>query len=199
MTATGFHCSQRRVASGVAVLCAMWACGVPRPAHGAEVYTEDSVKAAFIFRFAGYIEWPPQADKTQTFKIAVLGADSIAMRLQGLIGERTVHNRPARILRIASIRDATGVQILFIGAEHRGELRNLLSAVADRGMLVITDEEHGLDAGSTINFLMADRRVRFEVSTDAAHRAQLNVSSELLSVAARLQGSRYKPAEAEAP
>jgi hypothetical protein len=93
------------------------------------------------------------------------------------------------------VQDAADAQILYIGPYHRAQLRNLLHSVRGKQMLVVTDEEHGLDAGSSINFLEMDRRVRFEVSLEAAQRAGLSVNSELLSVAARVQGSRLQPHE----
>ena len=62
-----------------------------------------------------------------------------------------------------------------------------IASIASRPVLIVTDEERGLDDGGIINFIEADRRVRFEVSLTAASRAGLTISSELLSVAARVQ------------
>jgi hypothetical protein len=180
-----------RQLAGCLALGAVVALGLGRPAL-AESYSEDSVKAAFIYRFAGYVEWPRAIESGQTFNIAVVGSNDIVLRLQTLVVDRTLHNRPIKVRKVSSVRDAAGAHILYVGPEHRGDLRSQLSQLGSRETLIVTDEEHGLDAGGTINFLMVDHRVRFEVSLESARRAELTVSSELLSVAARVQGGRAR-------
>jgi hypothetical protein len=174
----------------VGVLCGIIGLGFSHGGAATEPHSGDSVKAAFIYRFAGYVDWARDPASAQSFTIAVLGSDGIASRLQSLIADRTLHNQPVKVRRISNIKDTADAQILYIGPDHRADLRNLLQAAGGKGMLVITDEEHGLDAGSSINFLEVDRRVRFEVSIAAAQRAGLVISSELLAVAARVQGGR---------
>jgi hypothetical protein len=182
-------------AGGLGALCGILALGLSTGVPAVEAYPVESVKAAFIYRFAGYVEWPRDPASAKAFTIAVMGSSEIASRLQSLTADRTLHDRPVKVRRVSSMQDAADAQILYIGPYHRAELRNLLRAVRGKQMLVITDEEHGLDAGSSINFLEMDRRVRFEVSIEAARRAGLSVTSELLSVAARVEGGRTAPHE----
>ena len=177
----------QRFGGSLGALCGIVALGLSNGAAAVEAHTVDSVKAAFIYRFAGYVEWARDPATSQTFTIAVMGSSEIASRLQSLTADRKLHNRPVRVRRISGVLDAADAQILYIGPHHRTDLRNLLHAVRGRKLLVITDEEHGLDAGSSINFLEVDQQVRFEVSIEAARRAGLSVSSELLSVATRVQ------------
>jgi hypothetical protein len=193
VTATCRAFGERRAGSRAgcrAVLGAVLALGLSMPAPAMEGYSEDSVKAAFIYRFAGYVDYPRRLDSAPTFNVAVLGSSEIVLRLQTLVVDRTLHNRPVRVRKISAVQEAGDAQILYIGADHRADLRSQLSSLSRKGILIVTDEEHGLDLGSTINLLMVDRRVRFEVSTEAARRAGLSISSELLSVAARVQGGR---------
>jgi hypothetical protein len=185
----------QRFSGSLGALCGILALGLSTGVPAVEAYSVDSVKAAFIYRFAGYVEWTRDPASAQTFTIAVMGSSEIASRLQSLTADRTLHDRPVKVRRISSVQDAADAQILYIGPYHRAQLRNLLHSVRGKQMLVVTDEEHGLDAGSSINFLEMDRRVRFEVSIEAARRAGLIVNSELLSVAARVQGGRSQPAE----
>ena len=117
----------------------------------------------------------------------MLGDDDVAGSLQELAAGKTVRNRPVAVRRIASVRDARGVQVLYVGHDRRADLRSLLENLTDTGVLVITDDRSGLESGSAVNFLRADNRMRFEVSLPAAQRARLKVSSELLSVAVRVQ------------
>jgi YfiR/HmsC-like len=181
---------RQRFAGSVGALCGIVALGFSLGGTAAEPYSEASVKAAFIYRFAAYVDWTRDPAAAQSFTIAVMGSDEIASRLESLIAERTLHDRPVRVRRVSNIKDTADAQILYVGPNHRADLKNVLQTAGGQGKLVITDEEHGLDGGSSINFLEVDRRVRFEVSVAAAQRAGLVISSELLAVAARVQGGR---------
>ena len=169
------------------LLCALWTAAVSLPAFATDPQSEDSIKAAFVLRFAGYVEWPEDAVPERSFTIAVLGASEVAVRLQKLTAGRTIMNRPVQVRRIASIQDVGNAQIVYIGTDHRADLRSLLTTLRSRRILVISSEDEGLAAGSAINLLVADRRVRFEVSLAAARAAGLRIGSELLSLAVRVQ------------
>ena len=156
----------------------------------AEGYSEDAVKAVFLTRFAGYVEWPP-SPRTQ-FTIAVLGAEGLALELQRLVTNASIDRLPAQIKRLRRIADVGDAQILYIGRDSPVDLRLAVDALGSRPVLLVTEDEHGLEAGGAISFLLVDQRVRFEVSLLAAERAGLRISSDLLSVAARVQGGRRR-------
>lgn len=185
----------RRSALAAVLIVVLCATRGSLSSFAAEAYSEDAVKAAFLYRFAGYVDWPqdiamraPQAP----FTIAVLGDDGVVRELQNLLPSHAIKNRPAEVHQIRRIQDLGDAQMLYIAPRHRGDLHSLLGALAMKPVLVVTDEEGGLDEGSTVNFLLLDRRVRFEVSLAAAERSGLKISSELLSVAARVQGGRLR-------
>jgi hypothetical protein len=152
-----------------------------------DLYPEDSVKAAFILRFASYVAWPEDIAPDHAFVIAVLGSSAMAESLQQQTANRSLMNRPIQVRRITSLQNAGDAQILYVGNDRRPELRELLTPLAGRSVLVITSEHRALDAGSTINLLVADHRVRLEVSMRVARPANLRISSELLSLAVRVQ------------
>jgi hypothetical protein len=173
------------------LLAAVWAMSpAARPANAAESYSEDAVQAEFLYRFTGYVDWPSQAASDPQFTIAVLDADRVAAELGRLLQNRQIQNHPAQVRSIRNLRELNGAQMLYIGGSHRDDLRHLISAVAGRPVLVVTNEDGGLDAGSSVNFLLIDRRVRFEISLDAAQGSGLRVASELLAVAIRVRGRR---------
>jgi hypothetical protein len=151
-----------------------------------QVQSAESVKAAFVLRFAGYVTWPEDSLPPGKFTIAVLGGRDLAPNLQALLGGRALLNRPVQVRKVASVREAADAQILYVGADHRGELRALLAPLAGRSVLVISDEDGGLASGAAINLLIADQRVRFEISVEAARRARLKISSDLLALAVRV-------------
>lgn len=169
----------------LAVLCGLT---LASPLFAANVHDEDEVEAAFLYRFAGYVDWPAEALSSQDFTIAVLGSDSIAHELERILPHHSLKNRPAQVRRIRSLDELRDAQILFVGPQFNDELRSIISRLDYRPILVVSASDRGLEDGSCVNFLFVDRRVRFEVSLTAADHVGLRVSSELLSVAVRVQG-----------
>lgn len=157
-------------------------------ADGGDV--EYAVKAAYLYKFAGYIEWPPstfaRADEPMT--IGVVGADRLTSELRQQLVGLSVNGHP---LIVAPLKPGDGVpaaQILFIGGAETAQLKRLLSEVQSRPVLTVTETAGALGDGSVINFVVADNKVRFEISLTGAQRNGLKVSSRLLSVALQVQG-----------
>jgi hypothetical protein len=152
-----------------------------------QVFSADAVKAAFLHRFASYVEWPPEAVGADPFVIAVAGAEEVAQHLGALLPSITVQGRRAEVRRITRPADLMGVHILYIGSEMLPRTRELRAAAMEQAILLVTDGDSGFDAGGAINFLADERRVRFEVSLPAAERSRLRIDSALLQVAARVE------------
>jgi hypothetical protein len=155
-------------------------------AHAAE-FTVDSVKAAFLYRFASYVEWPEDAPSIGPFVIAVSGADEVASQLARLLRHKTVSGRLVVVRQIANAQELEGVHILYVGAQAFARTRLLREAAISLPILIVTDNEGGLDGGGVINFMEVDRNVRFEISLLAADRARLKLDSALLSIAAHVE------------
>jgi hypothetical protein len=166
--------------------------------RAAEPYSEDAVKAAYLYRFAGYVEWPPEAQSSSTFTIAVLGSGAVAAQLERLLPGHLIKGLPSQVRLIRGMHALGDAQMLYIGPGYPGNVRATIASIETRPILIVTDDERGLDQGGTINFLETDQRVRFEVSLLASARSHLTISSELLSVAARVQGGRLH-SEASCP
>jgi hypothetical protein len=167
------------------MLLALSAVGVDS-AH-AQVFSADAVKAAFLHRFASYVEWPPDAIGEGPFVIAVAGAEQVAQHLEQLLPGITVQGHRAEVRRVARINELDGVHILYVGPEMLGRTRELRAAARTRPVLLVTDGDDGFDGGGVINFLQSDNKVRFEVSLTAADRARLRIDSALLPVATRVE------------
>jgi hypothetical protein len=168
---------------------ALWF-SVASGADCADVYSEESVKAAFVLRFTGYVTWPVAANPTAPVRIVVLDDEVMASRLQVLVENRSLGYRPYDVRNIHSLGELRDAHVLYIGARRDGTVGALPSSVRERGILTITAASNGLDAGAIINFQTVDRRVRFEVSMEAARHAGLGISSELLAAAIRVQGAQ---------
>ncbi len=180
----------------VVALCLLAA--APHRRASAADYSEEAVKAAYVFRFAGYVVWPPQAGPKGDFVIAVLDAPGIAVQLTGLAQTHLINNRKVEVREAQSIRSVGNPDILFVGSGHAQSLRSRISAPPSGSTLVVTDEDGGLKYGGMLNILTIDRRVRFEVSLTAAAQAHLKISSELLAVALRVVGIPRQPVSAGA-
>jgi hypothetical protein len=159
----------------------------PAPVHAAPVYPEEAVKAVFLYRFADYVTWPASSIDNPQFTIAVLGADNVAEQLKEYLREHPVQGRPARVASIKGIGQLSDAQMLYIGPGFTGKLSVLIDALKDRPVLVVTDQPGALEQGSTVNFLIEQQRVRFEISTAAAKRSGLLIGSGLLAVAERVK------------
>lgn len=151
------------------------------------IYSEDAVKAAFLHRFAAYVEWPGPASDAP-FVIAIAGAEGVAAELERSLPRLTVQGRPARLRRVARADDLKGVQILYVGPGQLDRNQGLVMAAVASPILVVTDETAGLTRSSIVNFTQVGRSVRFEISLTAAERSGLRINSGLLSVATRVEG-----------
>jgi hypothetical protein len=152
-------------------------------------YQEDAVKAAFLYRFTGYVDWPRDATARPLFTIAVLGADPVAAELSRLLPGHTIKNLPAQVRVVRSAKDALDAQLLYVGSGYNGDLEEIAETLAQRPVLLVTDREDGLNTGGAINFMLVDQRVRFEISMPAVVRSRLWVQPPLLAVAARVRGN----------
>lgn len=176
-TASGLNGALRLVLLGGSLSCASAAVAQD------VVYKDEEVKAAFLYHFATFVEWPRPADPRDVFLIAVIGADDVAEELERFLPGREIQGRPIQVLRLASLAELDEADVLFLGADHNDRLMRLIHDVGDRPTLVVTDAPGALSQGSMINFEVVDDRVRFEISQPAARRAGLELSSRLLAAA----------------
>jgi len=150
----------------------------------AATFSQDAVEAAYLYRFAAYVEWP-EGGGDAPFDIGVADADGVASELEKLLPGLSIQHRPARLVRVETARDLASVQILYVGAASRH--RALIEAAAQRPILLVLDQKDGLALGAVINFLHVEHNLRFEVSLPAAARSGLKIDSGLLSVAERVE------------
>jgi len=172
----------------VALVGLLFAGGIPVRHAIAQSVPEDSVKAAFLYRFTDYVEWPVPALQSAQFTLAVLDDPGVAADLERILAGHPVKGRAARVKPIHHAKEAADAQIVFIGSGDADAHQRLIAGLSGKPVLIVTDENHGLEEGSTVNFMLIDHKLRFEISLTAAARSGLKISSELLSVAARVEG-----------
>jgi hypothetical protein len=154
--------------------------------------TEDSVKAAFLYKFPGFVEWPANvlARPDEPMVIGVIGGEDVLGELNAIADTRKA-GRPLTVRRVKDARDLAGAHVLFIGARERPRAAELIRAAHAAGVLTVTEWEGALRMGSVINFVTtADGRVRFEISLEPAEKSNLKLSSRLLAVAQQVHSTR---------
>lgn len=186
------QCSAGRLPWRAVLVCALllasgFACAAARAQPAAAAgFPEGAIEAVFLYRFAGYVQWPVSDGQTH-FVVAVMGADDVAARLQGLLPNHPIHGLPAEVHRIRRLGSLGTAQMLYVGRGYHGDLAALTAPLRGRPVLVVTGRDGALDAGSMVNFLMQSGHVRFEVSMVAARQAGLTISADLLAVAQRVK------------
>lgn len=158
---------------------------------GAEVYGEYAVKAAYLFNFARYAEWPPQtfAGADAALTVCVVGDNPFNGELEGLEG-KAVAERPLVVRYLANTSRFNGCQILFISRSERPRLANLLRTLTGVPALTVSDIDDFAEAGGMIGLVESEQRIRFDINVDAVQRAGLKLSSQLLKLARIINNPR---------
>ncbi|MEO8484964.1 MAG: YfiR family protein [Betaproteobacteria bacterium] len=171
------------MADGAALALAALAIG-PAAAQPA-MPLERAVKAAFVYKFISYVEWPAQAFDTPDapLVVGVVGSDPIAADLQQIVAGRAVGERPVLVKRWRE-GESSDLHVLFVGRADVARLPAIQRSLAGQPTLIVTESPGALGTGSMINLVVApDGRVRFEVALDAAERSGLKLSSRMLALA----------------
>ncbi|MBN2029081.1 YfiR family protein [bacterium] len=146
--------------------------------------SEYEIKAAFLYNFAKFIEWPEEAfpDMDSPFIFGVLGDDPFSEVLEQTIGSKFIQGRPLEIIRFNNYQDIEYCHILFVGLSENRCVDTILHYVDHLGILTVGDMEGFAEWGGVINFFMEDNKVRLCINPDSAERACLKISSKLLNV-----------------
>lgn len=150
--------------------------------------TEYQVKAAFLYNFAKFVEWPAEAwAPGRTFVVTVLGEDPFGPVLDRTMAGKAVHDRPVEVRRASRPEDVRGSHIVFVSGSERRRLDRVLQH-ARRGVLTVGDTSGFAERGVIINFRLAENRVRFEINSRRAEEAGLRLSSQILKLATLVEG-----------
>jgi hypothetical protein len=148
-------------------------------------YSADAVKAAYLYRFASYVEWPDRPADAP-FVFGVYGAPDVTVHLERLTTGMRIRGRSAQVRAVHGPADLQGLHVLYVGPRWFRGSQGLRRASARQPILLVTDHDDGIAGGAVINFFETERNVRFEISLQAADRGGLRIDSALLSVAARV-------------
>ena len=149
----------------------------------AEVASEYDVKAAFLYNFTKFVEWPSSAlTERSDFQLCVLGEDPFGKSLK-MVEDEKVAGRRITLLRTPKLAEPEGCHILFISRSERNRIPEILLDLGTAPVLTVSDTSGFLDQGGIINFVLEGSKVRFEINQAAAERAGIKISSKLLRLA----------------
>jgi hypothetical protein len=147
--------------------------------------SEYEIKAAFLYNFAKFVEWPAHSNQASqdSVVVGILGQDPFGFLIEKIIGDKTVGGKIIVIKRYASLEQISSCHLLFISDSESPHLNKLLSALSGRCILTVSDSKNFAHHGGMIQMYMENNRIRFIVNIDAINLANLRMSSKLLNLA----------------
>lgn len=151
---------------------------------------EQQVKAAYLYNFSSFVEWPPEAfaSPESALQIGVMESDALADQLVRTIAGRTIRGRPLAVRKLRRADATADLHLLFVGPLSRPQLGEVLAAARRHPTLLVTQAEGALAQGSMVNLVLAEERLRFEIAPKAAEQSGLNISARLLAAALKVEG-----------
>jgi YfiR/HmsC-like len=157
---------------------------------------ESEVKAAFLYNFAKFIEWPPEAFPAPSapMTFCVYGEEPAGAALEASLGAllrgETLNGRRLAVRRLHDLPQLRECQVLFIGAAEKGHLPEVLTALGEASALTVGEGTDFLDKGGMIRLFLEQNRMRFDINLEAAEKRALRISSKLLRLAQTVKPQR---------
>jgi hypothetical protein len=160
---------------------------VPAPGQEAAAPSEYRLKAAFLWNFAKFVEWPTNAfaNDTAPFVIGVLGKSPFGQDLEKTVNGKLINTHPIEIRVFDTTADARQCHLLFVSASETARVGEIVKTLAGTPVLTVGDTETGsfTENGGMIKFVFEGNKIRFQINDNAAKSASLKISSKLLSLA----------------
>jgi hypothetical protein len=157
------------------------------PAQSSQASATTDIEAAYLYNFGKFVHFPANPSQTPLpFAICTLGQDALRGTLDSLVANESIQGRKVIARKLDSPGDASDCQIIFVGPSEDSRLQNVFATLRDKPVLTVSSIPTFLDRGGMIQFLVEDNRVRFAVNLNAAQQNGLELSSELLKLAVRV-------------
>jgi hypothetical protein len=150
--------------------------------YGQTEAEESNLKAAFIYNFTRFVEWEPSEIATE-FIIGVVGTSGVDGALEEISKTRTVNSKKIVIKHFEKLEDVDKCNVLFIPKNVKIPLHEFLVKTENKGVLVVSEKQGYASKGASINFVIVDKKLKFEANTKAISSAGLKVSAQLLKLA----------------
>ena len=169
---------QRLVAVAVFAVCASTS---PASAQSA---TASALKAAFLYNFAKFSEWPADAlAPGQRLALCVVGDAAVADALGHTIAGHTIEGHELTVIVRTANESAAGCHLLYVSASEIKRSAGLLQTAKGASVFTVSDADGFAESGGVAQLIVADERMRFAINIASAQRVRLTISSKLLSLA----------------
>ncbi len=149
---------------------------------------ESKLKAAFIYNFAKFVDWPASVSNDtagQPFVIGALGYDLLIDDLAAIEG-KTIKGRKLIVRQLSGIKEMNSCQVVFISASEKDNINSILTAAKNKGILTVSDIETFVEKGGIIGFVRVENKIRFDINIKAAEESGLKIRSDLLLLARKI-------------
>lgn len=155
--------------------------------HASELITDRAgeyrVKAAFIYNFMAFTQWPELTG--QTLNLCIYGKDHFGEEIDEL-ETKTINRLVIHVSRLASLEKVNGCQVLFISQSEAGQIPGILDKLHELAILTISDNPNAASKGIMINMSLIENKIKFEINLKSARLAKLSISARLLQLASRV-------------
>lgn len=145
------------------------------------------VKAAFVYNFMKFVEWPVSTDSEEgsSLSVCILGTGPMREALLSLSGKK-IRGKTLTVGTCMDITELRKCNVLFITESEEGRLDRILDAIRGKSILTISDMDHFAAHGGLIGMTTENKRIRFIINLRSAHSASLHISSRLLKLASKV-------------
>ncbi len=174
---------KRSVVHFLCAVCIGYILPSSQSAAFAEELVEYKVKAAFIYNFIAFTQWP--ADTGQTLNLCIYGKDYFGNEIDKL-QNRSVNNHQIKVIRTDSTEQLHDCQAIFFSKSVREKLPVLLDIIQNKPILTLADSPGATTEGVAINMTLSNEKIVFEINLREARNSGLNISARLLNLAVKV-------------
>jgi len=166
----------------------------PQQVFAIQRVTEYQVKAAYLYHFAQFVEWPASAftEPDTAFNLCVMGVDPFGEAALTPLAKRSHYGHPIAIRYPTTAREARSCHLLYIASSEAGREAAILETLSDVPVLTISSLPGFVERGGIIGFIRVDNRVRFAINRTASKRQGLSCGAKLLEVAIRVMPTTHR-------
>ena len=144
---------------------------------------EYELKAAYLFNFARFVQWPRETMNKNVIVIGILGEDPFGRIIEEIVEGETAQGRPIKIERFTEVPEQSACHILFISKSEKDRLDEIINQLRGQPVLTVGETEDFARMGGMVNFIFEGKKIRFQINNEAAEDNNIKIKSQLLKLA----------------
>jgi len=144
--------------------------------------SEYQIKARYLYNFARFVDWPDQTflHSDSPFIIGILGEDPFGIDIDKTVEGKKIKNRSFKIKRYKNLESVGFCHILYIGIEDYKKRKNAIKKLKGKNILTVSDKKNFAHNGGIINFIVKEKKIRFQINLQAVKESDILISSKIL-------------------